>query len=91
VYYVSIVDEVLRMNEATVVETRASDENRSFGPIGYMLGQRVILLKDPFGIYVLNEITRAGRLILVRDDGTKRSVMAIECSHPYNILEKKGK
>lgn len=64
----------------------------STGINGFEVGQRVIVSDDPFGKYVVESITRAGRVIVKGENGKTRSLTATACMHPVRIEgKKKGK
>jgi hypothetical protein len=62
--------------------------NPNKGVNGFEEGDRVILASDPFAIYHVKEVTRAGRLKIRHSNGTIRSVTATACMHPYEEVEK---
>jgi len=64
------------------------DERSSRGVNAFTTGDRTIVVDDPFGKYVVMEITRAGRVRVMKDNGLIRSLTATACSHPYDIMEK---
>lgn len=60
-----------------------TDSHVNTGVNGFEVGERVIISDDPFGKYVVIEITRAGRIKARHENGTVRSVTATVCMHPY--------
>lgn len=65
------------------------DEKSSRGVNCFSVGEGVIVLDDPFGKYVVKDITRAGRVIVLSDKNVTRSLTATCCSHPYDKMEKR--
>jgi hypothetical protein len=65
------------------------DERSSRGVNCFAAGDKVIVVDDPFGKYMVMEITRAGRVRVIKENGLIRSLTATACSHPYDRMEKK--